>query len=126
MGHGGNNHITMRDGYIGKSENNNKGVSQGIPLSATVLIIYDGQMMNQYDDDISNRLKSEAHLTKIKSRTSGYARTQHLYKVNKKNNRDNFEQTYANNEHDIYQCGNVKFPVDSTLKHKAPRKYTPI
>ena len=33
------------DGHIGKGENDNKGVSQGIPLSATLFIIYAERMI---------------------------------------------------------------------------------
>ena len=42
---------------LGKSKKNNKGVSQGSPLSATLFIIYDEQMMAQYHDNIPNTIK---------------------------------------------------------------------
>ena len=57
MGHEGNKLLPKCDGYIGQIGKNNKGVFQGIPLSATLSIIYDEQMMTQYQDNIPKKAK---------------------------------------------------------------------
>ena len=43
IGHPGTCLIAKNNGRIGKKTDNNKGVSQGSPVSAFLFIIYDGQ-----------------------------------------------------------------------------------
>ena len=52
MGHDGNKLLPKCEGFIGKQEANNKGALQGSPLSATLFIIYDEQMMMQYNKNL--------------------------------------------------------------------------
>ena len=58
IGHEGNILRPKCDGYIGKGETNNKGVFQGIPLSATLFIIYAGRMIEQYNLNITQEIKN--------------------------------------------------------------------
>ena len=58
MGHEGNKLIPKCDGYLGESENNNKGVFQGSPLSATLYIIYGGQMVKRYNTNLPQEIQN--------------------------------------------------------------------
>jgi len=67
MGHDGTRLIPKCDGYIGKPEKNNKGVSQGSPLSATLFIIYAEQMMIQYNTNPRKIKRENLPTEKIRS-----------------------------------------------------------
>ena len=77
--------IPKRDGYIGKSENN-KGSPQGSPISETLFIIYDEQMLKQYRDNLPTNIRNETPPMKIKNQTGENAWTQHLYQAKKQEN----------------------------------------
>ena len=68
VGHEGIKLTPKCGGYIGKSEDNNKGVFQGSPLSATLFIIYAEQMMKQYQENLPTHTKRNAHNENKESR----------------------------------------------------------
>ena len=99
MGHEGNRLIPKCDGYIRKSGNNNKGVSQGSPPGATLFIIYDGQTIQQYHAILREHIQRSLHTMKIKSRSNEYAWAKYLYQIpNKSSPAEVIKQPYQSGE----------------------------
>ena len=69
------------DGYIGKGETDNKGVSQGSPLIATLFIIYAERMIEQYKANLTQHVKQNGRKILVNNQEGEFHWAQYQYKI---------------------------------------------
>ena len=75
-------------------------------------------MIKQYYSNLPTKLRDDTPLLKTKNRNNEYERTQHMRKINNKENPwESTKQPYINNnEYEGRKSGAVKFSDDATLQ----------
>ena len=103
---------------LGKSKKNNKGVSQGSPLSATLFIIYDEQMIRRYRENLALKLGNNTQQTITRTKEDDYEWANSLYRKTGKEIQDGEIERHTINmsKYTHIKEDAVKLPGDTTIK----------
>ena len=110
--------IPKSDGKIGKKEVNNKGVYAGSPISDTLFVIYDDQMMTDYGNQLTPEIKEQRKINITRAEDDEYKWSK--YK-NRYANKETLQETIpalamGYNENETNQIDPIIFSDESALK----------